>query len=46
MLMFWEHHAGEPFEAADQFTRLTFVSFTSWLAGRASGWPVAQCTED
>lgn len=26
MLMFWEHHAGEPFEAADQYTRLTFVS--------------------
>ncbi|CAK9781809.1 cytochrome P450 family [Cutaneotrichosporon oleaginosum] len=24
MLMFWEHHAGEPLEAADQFTRLTF----------------------
>lgn len=26
MLMFWEHHAGQPFEAADQYTRLTFVS--------------------
>jgi cytochrome P450/NADPH-cytochrome P450 reductase len=26
MLMSWEHYAGEPFEAADQFTRLTFVS--------------------
>ncbi|GMK56137.1 hypothetical protein CspeluHIS016_0211930 [Cutaneotrichosporon spelunceum] len=26
MLMYWEHHAGEPFEAADQFTRLTFAS--------------------
>lgn len=26
MLMFWEHHAGEPFDAADQYTRLTFVS--------------------
>ncbi|EJT49272.1 cytochrome P450 [Trichosporon asahii var. asahii CBS 2479] len=24
MLMFWEHHAGQPFEAADQYTRLTF----------------------
>ncbi|BEI92453.1 uncharacterized protein CcaverHIS019_0500810 [Cutaneotrichosporon cavernicola] len=24
MLMFWEHHAGQPLEAADQFTRLTF----------------------
>lgn len=32
MLMFWEHHAGEPFEAADQYTRLTFVSppGTTW----------------
>lgn len=26
MLMWWECHAGEPFEVADQFTRLTFVS--------------------
>lgn len=26
MLLFWEHHAGQPFEAADQYTRLTFVS--------------------
>lgn len=26
MLMSWEHHAGKPFEAADHFTRLTFVS--------------------
>jgi cytochrome P450/NADPH-cytochrome P450 reductase len=25
MLMWWEHHPGEPFEAAGQFTRLTFV---------------------
>lgn len=32
MLMFWEHHAGQPFEAADQYTRLTFVSLVcSWL---------------
>lgn len=26
MLMSWEHHAGQPFEAADSYTRLTFVS--------------------
>ncbi len=26
MLMFWEHHAGQPFDVADQYTRLTFVS--------------------
>lgn len=26
MLMSWEAHAGQPFEAADQYTRLTFVS--------------------
>lgn len=26
MLMWWDCHAGEAFEVADQFTRLTFVS--------------------
>lgn len=25
MLLHWEHHAGQPFEAADHYTRLTFV---------------------
>jgi cytochrome P450/NADPH-cytochrome P450 reductase len=33
MLMYWETHAGQPFEAADQFTRLTFVGVARarWL---------------
>jgi cytochrome P450/NADPH-cytochrome P450 reductase len=34
MLMSWEHHAGEPFEAADQFTRLTFVSVVYFVLRR------------
>lgn len=29
MLIYWECHAGQPFEAANHFTRLTFVSFVS-----------------
>ncbi|EKC99539.1 cytochrome P450 [Trichosporon asahii var. asahii CBS 8904] len=29
MLMWWECHAGEPFEAADQFTRLTFMFYAA-----------------
>jgi hypothetical protein len=35
MVMYWEHHAGQPFEAAEQFTRLTFVSHLSPLLDAA-----------
>lgn len=32
MLIYWECHAGQPFEAANHFTRLTFVSSNSALS--------------
>ncbi|KAL1412178.1 Iron-sulfur assembly protein 1 [Vanrija albida] len=33
MLMSWEHHAGQPFEAANSYTRLTFDTI-GWCAFR------------